>query len=74
VRSEGKREREDRRFVLHFWREPSAAEGGWRGSVYEVSSAFGIASGKLRDLWDFVTLRLGQGSEPHAARETHDEE
>jgi hypothetical protein len=71
VRSEDKREREDRRFVLRFWREPSA---GWRGSVYEVSSAFGIASGKLRDLWDFVTLRLGQGSEPRDARETHDEE
>ncbi len=68
------RERKDHRFVLHFWREPSAAEAGWRGSVYEVSSALGIASSKFRDLWDFITLRLGQGSEPRPTREKHDEE
>jgi hypothetical protein len=74
VRSDGNGERKDHRFVLHFWREPSAAETGWRGSVYEVSTALGIASGKFRDLWDFITLRLGQGSEPRATRETHDEE
>jgi hypothetical protein len=74
VRSDGNRERKDHRFVLHFWREPSGVETGWRGSVYEASSALGIASGRFRDLWDFITLRLGQGSEPRDARETHDEE
>ncbi|MFY9720284.1 MAG: hypothetical protein WAK16_11660 [Candidatus Cybelea sp.] len=72
--SKGKREREDHRFVLHVWREPSATPARWRGSVYEVSSALGIASGKLRDLWDFIALRLGHGSESHSARETRDEE
>ena len=55
--------REDRRFVVHLWREQSANELGWRGSVYEVSSALGIASCKLRDLWDFIMLRLDKGGE-----------
>ena len=52
--------REDHRFVVRLWREPSASDPGWRGSVYEVSTALGLASCKLRDLWDFIMLRLGQ--------------
>jgi hypothetical protein len=55
--------REDHRFVVHLWRERSANEQVWRGSVYEVSSALGIASCKLRDLWDFIMLRLNQNGE-----------
>jgi len=55
--------REDHRFVVHLWREQSANEPVLRGSVYEVSSALGIASCKLRDLWDFIMLRLNQGGE-----------
>ena len=55
--------REDHRFVVRLWRERSAGEPVWRGSVYEVSSALGIASCKLRDLWDFMMLRLNQGGE-----------
>ena len=57
------RSREDHRFVVRLWREKSAGEPVWRGSVYEVSSALGIASNKLRDLWDFIMLRLNQGGE-----------
>lgn len=72
--SEGGSEREDHRFVLHVWREPSASAPAWRGSVYEVSSALSIASGRLRDLWDFIALRLGQGTDPHGARETREGE
>lgn len=56
-------DREDHRFVVRLWREKSASEPAWRGSVYEVSSALTIASSKLRDLWDFMMLRLGEGDE-----------
>jgi hypothetical protein len=59
LRIDPEAEREDHRFILRFWREPSASGDNWRGSVYEVSSALGIASAKLRDLWDFIALRLG---------------
>ena len=45
MRIDPETEREDHRFVLRFWREPLTAQNGWRGSVYEVSSALGIASG-----------------------------
>ncbi|HEV3091872.1 MAG TPA: hypothetical protein VGX91_10595 [Candidatus Cybelea sp.] len=61
--------REEHRFVLHLWREPSSSRGAWRGSIYEVASAARIASGKLRDLWDFVTLRLGQDPDERAPEE-----
>jgi hypothetical protein len=54
-------DRKDHRFVLHVWREPSAAPPGWRGSVYEVATTLSLASDKLRDLWDFIALRLGAG-------------
>lgn len=53
-------DRKDHRFVLHVWREPSAAPPGWRGSVYEVATTLSIASDKLRDLWDFIALRINQ--------------
>ncbi|HEY1882671.1 MAG TPA: hypothetical protein VGG51_06490 [Candidatus Cybelea sp.] len=74
MRIDPETEREDHRFVLRFWREPSASESGWRGSVYEVSSALGIASGKLRDLWDFIALRLGNAAQTQLPRETRDDE
>jgi hypothetical protein len=51
-------DRKDHRFVLRVWREPSAAPPAWRGSVYEVATAQSIVSDKLRDLWDFIALRL----------------
>ena len=57
------RSREDHRFVVRLWREKSADEPVWRGSVYEASSALGIASNKLHDLWDFIMLRLNQSGE-----------
>jgi hypothetical protein len=55
--------REDHRFVVRLWLEKSPGEPVWRGSVYEASSALGIASNKLHDLWDFIMLRLNQGGE-----------
>jgi hypothetical protein len=60
---DGETRREDHRFVVHLWRETSASQPAWRGSVYEVSSALGLASCKLRDLWDFIMLRLGQNDD-----------
>jgi len=57
---DGDTQREDYRFVVRLWREASASKPAWRGSVYDVSSALGIASCRLRDLWDFIMLRLGQ--------------
>ncbi len=74
MRIDPETEREEHRFVLRFWREPSTAQSGWRGSIYEVSSALGIASGKLRDLWDFIALRLGGGANAQLPGETHDDE
>jgi hypothetical protein len=61
-RSDGRgapRQRENRCFVLRLWRETSASEPAWRGTAYDVASAVGIASSKLRDLWDFIMLRSG---------------
>lgn len=55
--------REDRRFVVRLWCETSAGGPVWRGSAYDVSSAVGIASSKLRDLWDFIILRSGAGGD-----------
>ncbi len=63
-------ERQQHRFVIHVWREPSASESPWRGSVYEVSTAVSIVSAKLRDLWDFIALRLGQTSDAPVGGET----
>ncbi|MGB6738824.1 MAG: hypothetical protein WBE59_00055 [Candidatus Cybelea sp.] len=74
MRIDPETEREDHRFVLRFWREPSTAQSAWRGSVYEVSSALGIASGKLRDLWDFIALRLGGDDDTQLPGETQDAE
>jgi hypothetical protein len=53
-------DRNDHRFVLRVWREPSAAPPGWRGSVYEVATTLSIVSDKLPDLWDFIALRLDE--------------
>jgi hypothetical protein len=58
MRSHNAGDREEHRFVLRVWREPSASRPQWRGSVYEASSALEIASSKLRDLLDFIALRL----------------
>jgi hypothetical protein len=72
VRIDPETDRKDHRFLLRFWREPSTSGSGWRGSVYEVSSALGIASVKLRDLWDFIALRLGGSADTELSGETHD--
>jgi hypothetical protein len=63
VHSDDDQKRQDHRFVLHVWREPSASDAEWRGSVYETSSALSIASARLGDLWDFIVLRL-RGRDP----------
>ena len=55
--------RKDYRFVVRLWRDTPEAHSPWRGSVYDVSAALGIASTKLRDLWDFIMLRLTQSGE-----------
>ena len=67
-------ERQDHRFLLRVWREPSASKPVWRGSVYEVSTTLGIASGKLRDLWDFIALRLGRASGARGGGEMREDE
>jgi hypothetical protein len=72
VRSERGDQREEHRFIVHLWRETSTSDPAWRGSVYDVSSPLGIVSGRLRDLWDFMVLRLGPVAT--AARETPEKE
>jgi hypothetical protein len=56
-------DRENHRFVVRIWREAGSTKPAWRGSVHDVSSATGIVSDKLRDLWDFIVLRLGRDVE-----------
>jgi hypothetical protein len=56
----GPRRRYERVFVVRVWREEEAGGfGGPRGSVHELESGRRFFFTGLRDLHDFLTLRLG---------------
>jgi hypothetical protein len=50
--------RYERVFVVRVWREEGAGSGGPRGSVHELESGHRFFFSGLRDLHDFLTLRL----------------
>ncbi len=56
-------------FVVRIWREPSARDASWRGSVYEPTSTRHVASTNLHDLWDFI-LDPACSAAPEGLRET----
>jgi hypothetical protein len=59
----GGAERDEHRFVLRIWREPSASGPEWHGSVVEVNSALSVASGELNELLDFIKVRLDRSAQ-----------
>jgi len=54
--------REEHLFIVRTWREASAAERDWRVSVLHVPSGTRLASSHLRDVDDFIRLRLEPGA------------
>jgi hypothetical protein len=50
--------REEHVFIVRTWREAPAASGGWRLSVLHVGSGMRLASSQIRDIDDFIRLRM----------------
>jgi hypothetical protein len=46
-------------FVIRVWRDEGSAADAWRASVLHVASGRRLTSTDLRDVEDFVRLRLG---------------
>jgi hypothetical protein len=58
-------ERSQHLFLVHIWQEPGEeAASGWRGSVEHVPSRQRMYFKSLRDLNDFILLRLGSLAAP----------
>jgi hypothetical protein len=50
-------EREEHLFIVRTWRQASAGQD-WRVSVLHVPSGMRLASSQLRDIDDFIRLRI----------------
>jgi len=51
-------EREDHLFVLRVWREAGAQSAGWCAAIEHVQSGKRLRSTDLREVDDFIRLRL----------------
>jgi len=49
-------------FAVRIWREATAAEVEWRGSVKDAESNLRFDFSKFTDLMDFIALRSGASS------------
>lgn len=56
--------REEHVFVLRVWKEPTASRGGWRAAITHLESGCRVAATELRDIADFVRLRISEGDGP----------
>ena len=53
------RHKEEHVFIVRVWSEPGAAAPQWRATVEDVGSGRRVSSTDLRDVQDFIRLRLG---------------
>jgi hypothetical protein len=54
-------QRDEHLFIVRTWREEPAGPD-WKVSVLHVPSGLRLATSKLRDLDDFIRLRLERGA------------
>ena len=54
---------EDHLFVLRIWREAAPSEPEWRATIEHVPTGKRLSSTDLKDVDDFVRLRLADVSE-----------
>ena len=50
--------REEHVFVLRVWKEAAAVSAGWRATIVHVESGCSVAATELRDIDDFIRLRI----------------
>jgi hypothetical protein len=50
--------REEHVFVLRVWKEPATSRVGWRATIVHLDSGCSVAATELRDIDDFIRLRI----------------
>jgi hypothetical protein len=50
--------REEHVFVLRVWKEAATSRVGWRATIVHVASGCSVAATELRDINDFIRLRI----------------
>ena len=50
--------REEHVFVLRVWKETATSSAGWRASIVHLESGCSVAATDLRDIDDFIQLRI----------------
>jgi hypothetical protein len=48
-------------FIVRVWSEPATAAPHWRATIEELATGHRVASADLRDVDDFIRLRIGAG-------------
>lgn len=56
--------REEHVFVVRIWKEAAATLAGWRATVVHLPSGSNVAASDLRDINDFIQLRLAPTGAP----------
>ena len=65
-------DRQERVFVLRFWRERSQREEPWRGRALEIGAGVSISASVVDDVTDFVKLRLAEDARAAGYEEPSD--
>jgi hypothetical protein len=55
--------REQHVFVLRVWTEAGSSRNGWRATIVHVESGCSVAATELRDIDDFIRLRIAPADE-----------
>jgi hypothetical protein len=50
--------REEHVFVLRVWKEAATPSAGWRATIMHLESGCRVAATELRDIDDFIQLRI----------------
>jgi hypothetical protein len=53
------RRTEEHIFIVRVWSEPGAAAPQWRATIEDVGTGRRVSSTDLRDVQDFIRLRIG---------------
>lgn len=53
--------REEHSFMVRIWKEAAAAQAGWRATIVHLESGCTVAATDLRDIDDFIRLRIARG-------------
>lgn len=55
--------REEHVFVLRVWKEAATSRVGWRATIVHLESGCSVAATELRDIDDFIRLRIASADE-----------